>query len=165
MTGFRHAASYDVPGDPIVEPFPDLGRDWYAFRAPETDRQERRQQDQYQPQDHCQHDESIDIRSLGAILYVMLTGIVPFRGSGRELRRNKHTGSVVFDIIRPSQSAQQLVHQMLQVDPRDRPSVEQLLEYDWLLQPDNALSEHDLSLACSFFMDWQRNQEQFSSRR
>jgi serine/threonine protein kinase len=114
---------------------------WYAFKAPEID-------------SDFFHDESVDLWSLGALIYMSLTALPPFRGDGADLIENKHAGNVVFDMVIPSRSAQKLITGLLQVDPRDRLTIEQVLNSEWMIEADDVLDGYDLALAHSFFQDW-----------
>lgn len=89
------------------------------FSAPEVSDPERR------------NDSSLDLWSLGVMLYVMLLGFCPFSGSGHELEKQIQKGNFSFwrddDRPPPSKEAQALVKALLRVDPRKRLSI------DWCL--------------------------------
>jgi Protein kinase domain len=114
---------------------------WYAFTAPEID-------------NDFFHDKAVDLWSLGAFIYTMLTGLLPFRGSGDVLVGNKHHGRVEFDAVVPSEPAQRLVYSLLQVNPADRPTIEQVLGDEWMTAASDSLANHDLVLAKVFMSDW-----------
>lgn len=114
---------------------------WYAFKAPEIDSE-------------FFHDKSVDLWSLGAALYMMLTALPPFRGDGVDLITNKHEGRVVFDTVIPSLPAQQLVRGLLQADPKMRLTIEQVLRSEWMVEADDVLDACDLSLAHAFMQDF-----------
>ena len=113
--------------------------DWFAFRAPELDAKKP-------------HGKAVDIWSLGAMLYMMSTGVPPFRGSGRTLRKNKRDAYICNDITAPSEDLQDLISKMLRPDPLDRVTIDQVLDHPWMLDD----SDSDFSLAKSIFMDWSR---------
>lgn len=117
--------------------------DWYAFKAPEID-------------NDFFHDKTVDIWSLGAFIYMMLTALPPFRGDGADLIANKHHGNVVFGPAVPSGPAQRLVRSLLQVNPSDRPTIEQVLDAEWMIESDYILANYDLSLAQTFMSDWEQ---------
>uniref|UniRef100_A0A0E0KHL3 non-specific serine/threonine protein kinase n=1 Tax=Oryza punctata TaxID=4537 RepID=A0A0E0KHL3_ORYPU len=78
----------------------------------------------------------VDIWSAGVILYILLCGVPPFwaeteQGVARAILR----GAVDFDREpwpRISRAAKSLVRQMLDVDPRRRPTAQQVLDHPWL---------------------------------
>jgi len=117
--------------------------DWYAFIAPEID-------------SDFTHDAQVDLWSLGAIFYTLLCGVGPFTGDKTTLRRNKLNGQVNFDIVQPSASAMRLVRDLLQVTPKARLSIEDVLNHEWMRSPEEQLSRNELDLARSMFGDWGR---------
>ena len=158
LRGFQHAILLEQDertGDwSTTEPVAHSRRwDWYAFRAPELDRENER------------HGPAADVWSLGACLCMLLTGLPPFRGSGRELKHRKKRAEIApYDIVLPSEAAQDLVHRMLQPSPQDRLTLKQVLDHEWMrgLDDDEYLGENnedeaelvDLSLAQIFLQDW-----------
>jgi len=125
--------------------------DWYAFRAPELE-------------DDGPHGTAVDIWSAGICLYMLLTGLPPFRGSGRELRRQKmHAELADYDIVLPSKAAQDLVEKMVTEDPAERLTIDQVLEHEWLKGQSDAtvarFAAYDLSLSQVFLQDWGRKSE------
>ncbi|TVU45642.1 hypothetical protein EJB05_05133, partial [Eragrostis curvula] len=78
----------------------------------------------------------VDIWSAGVILYILLCGVPPFwaeteQGVARAILRGK------LDMEREpwpriSDGAKSLVRQMLQMDPKKRPTAQQVLEHPWL---------------------------------
>jgi serine/threonine protein kinase len=114
---------------------------WYAFKAPEIDSE-------------LFHDKSVDIWSLGAVLYMLLTSLPPFRGDGVELITNKHCGNVVFDSVLPSFSSQRLVQALLQPTPQNRLSFEEIFASEWMIESDDVLDAYDLSLTQLLFKDF-----------
>lgn len=116
---------------------------WYAFKAPEID-------------SDLFHDSKVDVWSLGAMLYMLLTALPPFRGDGAELIANKHAGSVVFDMVVPSPASQRLIESMLKIDPGERPTINQILNSEWMIEADDLLEEKDCFLAQSIMQDFER---------
>jgi serine/threonine protein kinase len=118
---------------------------WYAFKAPEVD-------------SDFVHDKSVDLWSLGAIMYMLLTGLPPFRQTGIELVQAKHAGIVEFDGFSsvPTGTAQRLVKGLLQVQPEYRFTIDDVLNHEWMIQDDELLEHHDLSLALDYLKDWRR---------
>lgn len=116
---------------------------WFAFVAPEIDTE-------------FSHDARVDIWSLGAILYTLLCGVGPFTGTGDEIRAKKYSADVRFEIVQPSRSAQSLVLGLLQVDPRHRFSVDQILCHEWMNESDYNLSRERLDLTRHIFGDYNR---------
>lgn len=114
---------------------------WYAFKAPEID-------------SDFFHDKTVDLWSLGATIYMLLCAVPPFRGDGADLIMNKHDGNVVFDMIRPSDAAQQLIRGLLQVNPENRLTIEQVLDSEWMIDADIVLETFDLGLTHCMMQDW-----------
>lgn len=131
----------------IVEDAPLTGHfgylySWYAFKAPEID-------------NDFFHDKTVDLWSLGATIYMLLCAVPPFRGDGVDLINNKHDGNVEFDMLQPSQAAQELIRGLLQVHPGNRLSIEQVLDSEWMIDADEILASSDLGLTHLMMKDWE----------
>lgn len=125
--------------------------DWFAFRSPELDTYE------VSPR----HGAATDVWSLGVCLYTLLTGIPPFRGSGRALRHSKMTAQFApYEITVPSSSAQDLIARMIVVNPICRLTMKEVLAHPWM--QNSSFTDVDLSLTQILFMDWDNRS---SSRR
>lgn len=140
LKGFRHAQPI-IPGQPLTGNF-DHRKIWwlYAYKAPEIERD-------------FVHDKSVDLWSLGVTIYMLLTSMGPFRGEKDTLVLNKHSGNFVFDAVVPSRPAQELVKMLLQVDPANRPIVQQVLDSEWMVEADDVLEQYSLSLTHTLYKD------------
>jgi serine/threonine protein kinase len=98
------------------------------------------------------HSESADIWSLGILLYFLLAGMLPYRGSNREMAKAK--GLIKYDTTMPSPAAQDLIEHMLHADSRHRFTIQQVLEHEWMSESDERLVAFDLSLTRSIVSDW-----------
>ena len=94
--------------------------------------------------------------SLGALIYMLLTGLPPFRGDGADLITNKHNGNVSFDMFILSGSAQRLIRSLLQVNPAERLTIDEVLDSEWMIEADEVLDEYDLSLCLDIMRDFEQ---------
>jgi serine/threonine protein kinase len=118
---------------------------WYAFKAPEVDID-------------FVHSKAVDLWSLGATMYMLLTGLPPFRGNGMELIQTKHAGLIDFDIVIPSASAQRLVHGLLEVEQERRYTIDDVLIDEWMNADGDYLSNFTLEIAHDGLKDWKKTQ-------
>jgi len=116
---------------------------WYAFKAPEL-------------HSEFSHDKSVDLWSLGATLYMLLTGIAPFPGTGMEIIEMKHAGVISFDMVPVSPYAEHLVRKLLQPQPEMRYTIDDVLNDRWMIESDDFLAQFDLGLARNMFKDWKK---------
>ena len=95
------------------------------------------------------HDESVDMWSVGVIIYVLLVGYPPFlKDTQAELFQQIRSGDWKFlkeDWIFISKDAQELISSLLVVDPDQRWTVDDALRCAWIHQPEADLSTNDLS--------------------
>ena len=87
------------------------------------------------------YNEKVDVWAIGVITYLLLSGDTPFGGACadedlRDVRQRILSGHVSFDEKvweRVSDSAIHFIKSILVIDPKMRPSVEELLKHPWLI--------------------------------
>lgn len=92
-----------------------------------------------------QYGKAIDIWAAGVMLHVLLSGTLPFHGTGRRLLDTICRGKLYLDtpqweII--SDSAKDLIKQMLTVDPSQRITIQEVLSHRWIRDRDKGLRIH-----------------------
>ncbi|XP_048201570.1 sperm motility kinase 2B-like [Perognathus longimembris pacificus] len=92
------------------------------FRSPEMFLQER--------YDACK----VDIWSLGILLYFIITGRFPFEGRDAIQVRSLVRKAKYIVPYHLSAKGQNVIIQLLNVDPNQRPNTEQIMEHPWLKQ-------------------------------
>ncbi|XP_077872044.1 sperm motility kinase 2B-like [Ictidomys tridecemlineatus] len=88
----------------------------------------------------------VDSWSLGVILYYMLTGHRPFMAASMKGLMRKILHPKLKFPWRVSAKAKRLIKKILTVDPRARPSAEEILADPWLNQGEEKLPSHDVPL-------------------
>lgn len=80
------------------------------------------------------YDARADVWSLGAVVYAMVLGRVPFCGDDRKARRQNMRGEVDYTghFRSLSREAQEFIRWLLSVDPAQRPTAEEALRHPWL---------------------------------
>jgi pregnancy upregulated non-ubiquitously expressed CaM kinase len=108
--------------------------------------------------------QAVDVWALGVLVYMLLCGMYPFRGTERDLKRNVRNGTIVFDAVVPSENAQDLVHCLIQVHPDARLCVSDALLHPWFQQDtSDDLKRRDLGLTQAMMSDWIRPSSSSSS--
>lgn len=74
--------------------------------------------------------KAVDVWSLGCVLFIMLAGYTPFNTRQDTLSGKYHLYPKRWNNV--SQSAQDLIKKMLKVNSRDRITVQECLEHEWL---------------------------------
>jgi MAP/microtubule affinity-regulating kinase len=75
-----------------------------------------------------------DIWALGVLLFVMITGNFPFKGSSdKEVYGNVRSGVFIFPLDAPD-TIKYLIRRMLNMDPDKRPSCEDILHDPWFTE-------------------------------
>jgi len=71
-----------------------------------------------------------------------------------DLIEMKHTGMIDFEFVPVSRFAEELVRNLLQVQPEMRYTIDQVLDDRWMIESDDFLERFDLEVAHAGFEDW-----------
>ena len=94
------------------------------------------------------YDVKCDMWSLGVILFIVLGGYRPFRGSSDQVMKQIRYGEYEFHPrywSHVSDAAKDLIRSMLTVDPDERISAADALKSAWITTDDQTLGQSDLS--------------------
>jgi serine/threonine protein kinase len=95
------------------------------------------------------YDQSVDMWSVGVIIYVLLCGYPPFANDNQsQLFQSIRMAEWKFvdkDWTGISEDAKDLIRKLLTIDPARRLTAKEALGSKWLVQDDATLSDHDLS--------------------
>ncbi|KAJ5566616.1 hypothetical protein N7535_008254 [Penicillium sp. DV-2018c] len=127
---------------------PEVYPDYEQYRRGEF-RKRRRAGDP--PPKTSPYNQSVDIWSLGAVLFHILSGVPPFTGRaedrGAQLLRTIMTSDADFDVLRRagvSESGIDFVAQLLNRDPHSRPTEKECFQHPWIAEvPDVGEYEDD----------------------
>ena len=78
----------------------------------------------------------VDIWSAGVVLYAMLSGTVPFKGNNLKELHNLIISGDYKEVKGISNEAEDLIKNILEVDPNKRFKIEQILNHPWLINLD-----------------------------
>ena len=76
----------------------------------------------------------VDIWSAGVVLYAMLSGTVPFKGNNLKELHNLIISGDYKEVKGISNEAEDLLKNILEVDPNKRFKIEQILNHPWLIK-------------------------------
>ncbi|KAE9556021.1 hypothetical protein FO519_000767 [Halicephalobus sp. NKZ332] len=74
----------------------------------------------------------IDIWSLGVVLYVLVCGVLPFEGASLQFLRDRVLSGRIRIPFFMSSECENLIRRMLTVDPKKRPTIEQIKKHKWM---------------------------------
>ena len=77
------------------------------------------------------HGPEVDIWALGVLCFELLTGKLPFKGSKQELYKNIKTINIDWQGDDFNPLAKNLITKILRYDPKDRPSLDEILTQPW----------------------------------
>ncbi|XP_062702930.1 peripheral plasma membrane protein CASK isoform X4 [Aedes albopictus] len=89
--------------------------------------------------------KACDVWGAGVMLHVLLSGRLPFQGSGKRLQEAIARGRVMLDTPEwknVSSTGKDLVLKMLSPNPKNRPTISEILEHPWIRDRDKLQRNH-----------------------
>jgi serine/threonine protein kinase len=74
----------------------------------------------------------IDVWSLGVVLYVLICGVLPFEGANLHYLRDRVLSGRIRIPYFMSTDCESLIRRMLTLDPKKRPSIQQIKSHRWM---------------------------------
>jgi len=91
------------------------------------------------------YDKSVDLWSLGVIIYLLLSGTLPFDDDDdREIARQTIHDEVDFSYHvwkKVSSDTKKMIKKLLEKDKKDRMTLEEVLQHPWILKNSKTLLE------------------------
>jgi serine/threonine protein kinase len=104
------------------------------------------------------YSEKVDLWSLGIVTYLLLCGVYPFFGTGNEPELRRMAVQIYYPFsssapssAAPSSAARGFVQLLLQPDPRNRPSAQEMMRHEWMQTDDELLRRINLEFAFGGF--------------
>ena len=80
------------------------------------------------------YSNKVDVWSLGIMLFELIQGQIPFRARSSSERLTKIMQKNIEFLVNTSTAAKALIMKMLQIEPELRPSLEEILNDEWILR-------------------------------